>query len=442
MSNQLKPIDLLLSGGTIVTMNPDRDVLQNGAIGVNEGKIIWVGNSQEATKKYAANKTINLDGKVVIPGLVNVHGHWAMTLMRGLLDDCTLEEWLQTIWRVEAALITKENVRVGSQLAMVEMIRSGTTCAADMYWYYHEVTEAAREAGFRIVTGPSFAQIEGFENYRNTNQSIAIDYLDHYADIPLVHPCIQAHSTYTTSGPVLEEVAKLAHDRNLLFITHASESKGELEMVQAMHGKRPIEVLDQYHLLGENTLLAHCVHLTEQEINRLAETGTSVAHCPASNLKLSSGIAPVAALIDKRIKVGIGTDGPASNNDLDLIHEAQLAALVQKGVTGDPKVLPAEKVFSMLTIDGACAMGLGDKIGSLEVGKSADLVVIDLSSANMTPCFNLCSHLIYAASTEDIKHVMVAGQMLMEDRVMLTLDEQEIKDKANLIAVEVAKLKS
>jgi len=442
MSNSSKNVDTLLYGGTIVTMNPNRDVLKNGAVAINGEKIVWIGDAQLGLKEFKAQTHINLEGKVITPGLVNVHGHWAMTLMRGLVDDCALEQWLQTIWRVEAALITKSNVRIGSQLAMVEMIRSGTTCAADMYWYYPDVTEASREAGFRIVTGPSFAEIQGFENYRNTNQEIALAYLDTYADVPLVHPCIQAHSTYTTSPPVLKEVSQLAHSRNLLFITHASESKGELELVQEKHGKRPLEVLDEFGLLGDRTLLAHCVHLTEQEIERLAETGTSVAHCPSSNLKLSSGIAPIAALVENGVNVGIGTDGPASNNDLDLLHEAQLAALMQKGVTGDPRVLPAEKVFSMLTIDGARAMGLEDKIGSIEVGKFADLVMIDVNSANLTPCYNLCSHLIYAASIGDVKHVMIAGKMLMEDRVLLTLNEQEIKDRANHIAIEVAKLKT
>jgi 5-methylthioadenosine/S-adenosylhomocysteine deaminase len=309
-----------------------------------------------------------------------------------------------------------------------------------MYWYYPQVTEAARSAGFRIFTGPSFAEIKGFENYRNTNQTIALEYLAEYRNVPLVHPCIQAHSAYMTSAATLEQVAALTHDQGLVFVTHAAESQGELVQVQEKHGKRPIAVLDEFGLLGDRTLLAHCVHLTDDEIGRLAETGTSVAHCPSSNLKLSSGIARVAAMVEMGVNVGIGTDGAASNNDLDLFHEAQLAALVQKGVTGDPKVLPAEKVFSMLTIDSAYALGLSDLIGSLEVGKSADLAVIDFSAANLTPCYDLYSHLVYALSIADVCHVMVAGQMLMRDRDMLTLDETAIRDQANRIAKEVALL--
>lgn len=437
MSKSPKPVDTLLTGGTIVTMNADRLILKDAALAVEDGKIAWIGVAEQAEDHVSPKDRHDLEGRVVIPGLINVHGHWAMTLVRGLVDDCTLEKWLETVWRVEAALITAETVVTGSQLAMMEMIRGGTTCAADMYWYYRETTEAARAAGFRIVTGPSFAEIEGFEDYRHTNEPIAIEFLDEYAHVPLVHACIQAHSAYTTSPPTLEHVAKLTHDRNLVFVTHASESRGELVQVQEKHGKRPIAVLDGFGLLGERTLLAHCVHLTDEEIERLAETGTSVAHCPSSNLKLSSGIARVADMVAMGITVGIGTDGAASNNDLDLFHEAQLAALVQKGVTGDPKVLPAEKVFSMLTVDGARAVGLADKIGSLEVGKSADLAVIDFSSANLTPCYDLYSHLIYALSVGDVQDVMVAGKLLMKDRALLTLDEEEIRDKTNRIAGEV-----
>ena len=435
-----QPVDTLITGATIITMNAQREIIQNAALAIDAGIITWLGDAEEAGQRFAPRQKYDFQGMVIIPGLINVHGHWAMTLMRGLVDDCTLEKWLQTIWKVEAALISPETVVAGSKLAMVEMIRAGTTCAADMYWYYPQVTEAAREAGFRIFTGPSFAEIDGFENYRNTNQAIAVEYLEEYQNIPLVHPCIQAHSTYMTSSATLEQAAALSHEHELVFVTHAAESRGEMVQVWEKHGKRPIAVLDSYGLLRERTLLAHCVQLTEDEIARLAETGTSVAHCPSSNLKLSSGIAPVSAMVDMGVNVGIGTDGPASNNDLDLFHEAQLAALVQKGVTGDPKVLPAEKVFSMLTIDGARALGLSDLIGSLEVGKSADLAVIDFSSANLTPCYDFYSHLIYALSIADVRHVMVAGQKLMRDRAMLSLDEAGIRDQANRIAKDVARI--
>ena len=439
MTRSLQPVDTLILAGTIITMNARREIRQNAALVIDAGKIVWLGEASEAGNRFEPKEIFDFQDQVIIPGLVNVHGHWAMTLMRGLVDDCTLEKWLQTIWKVEAAVIAARTVVAGSKLAMIEMIRGGTTCAADMYWYYPQVTEAASEAGFRIFTGPSFAEIEGFEDYRNTNRDIALEYLEKYQNVPLVHPCIQAHSAYMTSASTLEQAAALAHDHNLVFVTHASESRGELVQVWEKHGKRPIAVLDDFGLLGDRTLLAHCVHLTDDEIGRLAETRTSVAHCPSSNLKLSSGIARVAAMVEKGVNVGIGTDGAASNNDLDLFSEAQLAALVQKGVTGDPKVLPAEKVFAMLTIDGARALGLSNLIGSLEVGKFADLAVIDFSSANLTPCYDHYSHLIYALSIADVRHVMVAGKLLMKDRSMLTLDEEAIRERTTSIARTIAR---
>ena len=320
---------------------------------------------------------------------------------------------------------------------MIEMIRSGTTCAADMYWHYTESCDSVRYAGFRMVNGPSFADIPGFEKRQDMNYKAAVDFLDRYQGDPLIHLCMQAHSTYTTNQRMLEDIVRITKERNIGFITHASESKGELELVRNKYGKTPIEVLASVGLLGEKTLLAHCVHLSDAEIEHLAATSTSVSHCPSSNLKLSSGIARVADMVRAGVNVSIGTDGPASNNDLDLFHEAQLAALVQKGVTGDPTVLPAEKVFSMLTIDGARALGLGDRVGSLEVGKLADLAVIDFDSVNLTPCYNLYSHLIYGASPADVCHTMIHGKMVMQNRQMLTLEEEKVKSRVRQIAQQI-----
>lgn len=430
-------VDFLLVGGTIVTMDTDRSMIQNGTIAVKDSKIVWIGTKQEEGIQFEPAQTLDIRDKVVIPGMVNTHGHWAMTLFRGLADDLTLESWLEKIWKVEVAVISPATVIAGSELAMIEMIRSGTTCAADMYWHYTESCDSVRRAGFRMVNGPSFADIPGFEKRQDMNYKAAIDFLDRYQGDPLIHLCMQAHSTYTTNQRMLEDVVRITKERNIGFITHASESKGELELVRNKYGKTPIEVLDSFGLLGEKTLLAHCVHLTDAEIERLAETNTSVSHCPSSNLKLSSGIARVADMVRAGVNVSIGTDGPASNNDLDLFHEAQLAALVQKGITDDPTVLPAEKVFSMLTIDGARAVGLEDRVGSLEVGKLADLVVIDFDSVNLTPCYNLYSHLIYAASPADVCHTMIHGKMVMQNREMLTLEEEKVKYEVRKIAQQI-----
>ena len=431
------PVDYLFTGGTILTMDKRRRIIQNGAVAVKNSKIEWIGTQEEAEGRFIAAQKLDLNGKVLIPGLINAHGHWAMTLFRGLVDDRPLEAWLQTIWKVEAAFINAENVVTGTEFAMVEMIRSGTTCAADMYWEFEEAFESIRQAGFRLVNGPIFAEIPGFENRQNVNYDSALELLDRYQQDPLIHLRIQAHSTYTTNQNILEDIARIAQDRHLGFITHASESKGELEIVRQKYGKTPIEVLDSVGLLGKETLLAHCVHLSDREIERLAETGTSVVHCPSSNLKLSSGIARIADLVQAGVNVAIGTDGPASNNVLDLFHEAQLAALVQKGVTGDPTVLPAEKVFAMLTIEGAQAVGLADRIGSIETGKLADLAVVNFDAVNLTPCYDIYSHLIYAASAADVSDVMIHGRLVMQDRKLLTLDEAKLKTQIRKIAQNV-----
>ncbi|PKO05695.1 MAG: N-ethylammeline chlorohydrolase [Chloroflexi bacterium HGW-Chloroflexi-3] len=430
-------VDFLLVGGTIVTMDSERRIIQNGIVAVKNSKIVWIGALDQVGTRFDPAQTLDVSEKVIIPGMVNAHGHWAMTLFRGLIDDCSLESWLEKIWKVEAVIISAKSVVAGSELAMIEMIRSGTTCAADMYWQYDETFEAVRRAGFRMVNGPSFANIPGFENRKDVNYNAAVEFLDRYHGDPLIHLRMQAHSTYTTNQKMLEDIVRIAEERNIGFITHASESKGELELVRKKYGKTPIEVLDSVGLLGEKTLLAHCVHLSDVEIERLAETHTSVAHCPSSNLKLSSGIARVAEMVRAGVNVSIGTDGAASNNDLDLFHEAQLAALVQKGITGDPTVLPGEKVFSMLTIDGARAVGLADRVGSIEVGKLADLVVVDFDSANLTPCYDLYSHFIYAISASNVCHVMINGKMIMQNRQMLTLDEEKVKSQVRGIAQQI-----
>jgi len=430
-------VDYLFENGTLVTMDPQRRILVNASLAVKGSQIIWVGPVGEASTRFLPAQRIDLSGKVAAPGLINAHGHWAMTLFRGLVDDCPLEAWLNTIWKVERAFTSPENVTAGSRLAMIEMIRGGTTCAADMYWQFRYTTEAAREAGFRIINGPSFTDIVGFKGMSSVGVDSAIEYLDRYRSDPLVHLCVQTHSTYTTDLQMMEHAWRLSAERGLLFITHAAESRAEVETVQEKYGCSPIEVLDAAGLLGERTLLAHCVHLSDAEIARLAETGASVAHCPSSNLKLASGIARVADMLRAGVNVAIGTDGAASNNDLDLFTEAQLAAMVQKGVAGDPSALPAAEVFAMLTCNGARAVGMGDRIGSLEEGKLADIMVLDMDAPNLVPCFDLYSQLIYAAKAADVCHVMIHGKMVMQDRQMLTLDESAVKEQVRRIARDI-----
>jgi 5-methylthioadenosine/S-adenosylhomocysteine deaminase len=436
MNPSSTPVDILLEHATIVSMDGQRRIYQDSALAVLGSRIHWIG-PQEQAAQFLPRQRLDLRGKVLIPGIVNTHGHWAMALYRGLVDDTPLEQWLDVFWKVEKRYNSPENVEAGAQLAIIEMLRSGTTCAADMYWQYRATTQAARGAGFRMINGPSFTEILGFEDQQNVTRAGASEYIETYRDDPLVHVCVQAHSTYTTNMDQLEFARRLAEDNHLLFITHASESRSEVETVRAKYGRSPIEVLDAAGLLNDHTLLAHCVHLSDAEIERLAATRTSVAHCPSSNLKLASGIARVADMLRAGVNVSIGTDGPASNNDLDMFEEMRLAALLQKGVTLDPTVLPAEKAFAMITIDGARAFGLADQIGSVEVGKVADLAVLDFSAPNLTPTYDLYSQLVYAASAANVVHTIVNGRVLMQDRCMLTLDEEAVKAKVNAVAAQV-----
>jgi 5-methylthioadenosine/S-adenosylhomocysteine deaminase len=437
MEKTVEHFDTLITGATLLTMDPQRRVIEDGVLGIRGQKITFVGSRAELPEGVEAREKLEMAGKVVMPGLINTHGHIAMTLFRGYVHDLALEDWLAKIWKVEAQTVSAENVKAGVELAMVEMLRSGTTAAADMYFQFPTVCQTTSEAGFRLFNGPSFAIIPGFEQKKNVYYEAALEMLDMVKGYPLVHPCVQAHSTYTASLAMLEEITRIKAERGLIFVTHAAESLGELTQVRELYQKTPIEVLDEVGLLDRNTLLAHGVHLSDADLDLLAERDASIAHCPQSNLKLSSGIARVAEMLRRGINVSLGTDGTASNNDLDLFHEAQTAALVQKGVTMDPTVLPAEQVVAMLTINGARSFGLEDQLGSLELGKLADLAVLDFESANLTPCYDIYSHLVYSASPHDVCHTMVNGRWLMVDRKLLTLDEEAIKAKVRKIAGEI-----
>lgn len=437
MEKQAEYFDTLISGATLLTMDPQRRIIEDGVLGIRGQKIAWVGTRPELPKNVETRESLEMPGKVLMPGLINTHGHIAMTLFRGFVHDVALEGWLAKIWKVESQIVSEENVKAGVELALVEMLRSGTTAAADMYFQFQAVCQTTSEAGFRLFNGPSFAVIPGFEVKKNVYYEAALEMLDMVKGYPLVHPCVQAHSTYTASLAMLEEITRIKAERGLIFVTHAAESLGEMRQVRELYNQTPIEVLDAVGLLDRNTLLAHGVHLSDAELDLLAERGTSIAHCPQSNLKLSSGIARVAEMLKRGINVSLGTDGSASNNDLDLFHEAQTAALVQKGISMDPTVMPAEEVVAMLTINGARSFGLEDKLGSLEVGKLADLAVLDFESANLTPCYDIYSQLVYSVSPHDVCHTMVNGRWLMRDRKLLTLDEEAIKVKVRRIAVEI-----
>lgn len=427
MTAGTKEADLLIRGGIVVTVDSQARVFEQGAVAVRGPDIVAVGPLDVVRAQVEAGAELDATGMAVLPGLVNAHTHLAMTIFRGLADDAPLDRWLEKIWMMEKTFATAENVRVGCLLAFAELIRSGTTTAADMYWHRDVATELARQVGMRLVNGPAFIDFVGPDGIDPAQRmTLAREFLERYRSDPLIATCVQAHATYSVPLELLETTRDLMLEYDVPFVTHASETASEVATVLERYGRRPVELLDSLGLLGPKTVLAHAVHLQDEEIERLAGSGTSVVHCPQSNLKTGAGIARVAELLQAEVNVALGTDGAASNNDLDLWGEMYLAALLQKGVRQDPTVLPARQALSMATMGGARALALQDKIGSLEPGKRADIILVDLERPHLTPLYDVYSHLVYAVHSGDVRTVIIHGRPIMRDRALLTIDEREV----------------
>ena len=423
--------DLLITGGKIVTMDTERRIIENGALVISGNKIQEIYSAGELPGDHKAHKTINADGKVIIPGLINAHGHIAMTLFRGFVEDLVLQKWLERVWRYELSALDEDSVRAGSKLAFAEMIRGGVTCAHDMYWHYMATIDLAEEIGFRLISGPPITGIgdPDFDEMINTAHNV----LEKIKDYHFIHPIIQAQSTYTTTPEMMGKVYEFKQEYGVPFTTHASENQAEVDDVCEQYGKRPIELLQSYNLLDRGTILAHCVKLQDHEIALLSESKTSVAHCPESNLKLGSGIARIADMIEAGVNICIGTDGAASNNDLDLLGEIRTAALLQKGYYENPEVLTTMQAMEMATINGAKAYGLDENLGTLEPGKRADIVIIDFDKSHLTPCHDIYAHLVYSVNKADVDTVLIDGKIHLEDGELTTLDEASIKAEVRAI---------
>ncbi|MFF7980818.1 amidohydrolase [Streptomyces sp. NPDC007901] len=424
-------IDLLVRGGDVLTVDEGSTVVRDGAVAVHEGRIVAVGAAGELAERYPARETIDAEGCLVLPGLVNAHTHLAMTLLRGRADDVTLQGFLERVLTWEAELLAPKNVAAAVRLAVAESVRAGVTSALDMYWFHEAAEAAAREAGWRLHTGPTFMDVpeppDGLAHEERLTW--ARRDLEARGDARPGHrPVVFAHSAYTLSPAQLTEVFALAREFGALVHIHAAENATEVATVEVKHGRRPVELLDSLGLLGPDVLLAHAVDLTGREIAALARTGTAVAHCPVSNLKLGCGIAPVPRLLGAGVTVGLGTDGAVSSNSLDVLGAVRQAALVHKA-GGDPTAVGAEQAVRMATIEGARALGLGDQLGSLEVGKRADLIVVDLDAPHLRPLHDPWSTLAYAAHSADVRDTVVDGRVLMRGRELLTLDERAVLDE-------------
>jgi len=423
--------DLLIAGGRIVTMDAERRIIDDGALAISGNKIQGIFSAGELPSNCRARKTIKADGKVIIPGLINAHSHIAMTLFRGFVEDLVLHRWLERVWQYELTQLNEDSVRAGSKLAFAEMIHSGVTCVHDMYWHYMAVIDLAEEIGCRLISGPSVTSIgdPDFDEMFNAARSA----LERIKTYHFVQPIIQAHSTYTTTPAMMHKVRELKQEYGVSFTTHAAENQAEVDDVREQYGKTPIELLHSYNLLDTRTILAHCVKLQDHEIALLSESGTHVAHCPESNLKLGSGIARIAELIEAGVNVCIGTDGAASNNDLDLLGEIRTAALLQKGYYENPEVLTTMQAMEMATINGAKAYGLDRILGSLEPGKRADIVIIDFDKSHLTPCHDVYAHLVYSVNKADVDTVLIDGKIHLEHGNLTTLDEGAIKAEVRAI---------
>jgi 5-methylthioadenosine/S-adenosylhomocysteine deaminase len=429
--NKKQKADLIIANGTLLTLASGSVPIQNGAVAISGGRIAALGTTPEIRKSFVASKSINALGGLIMPGLVNAHTHAAMTCYRGLADDLPLMEWLNQFVFPAEAKSDGDQVYWSTLLACAEMIRSGTTTFCDMYLFEDRVAQAAKEARIRAVVGevlydfpsPHYGPIEkGLE----FTESL----IKHWQKDPLVTIAIEPHALYTCSPDLLKKCRSLADRYGASLITHLSENQGEVEEVMKKYGRRPVDHLENLGLLSSPLIACHCVWLTEEEMDLLARRKVRVVHNPESNMKLASGVAPVPDLLARGVTVGLGTDGCASNNNLDLFQEMDSAAKLHKVHRLDPTVMPSQTVLEMATLGGARVLGMEKEIGSLEAGKKADVIVLDLNRPHLQPVYNLTSHLVYSATGADVRDVIIDGKVVMENRKILTLDEEEVLDKA------------
>src|ERR1700694_1442381 len=433
--------DLLVTGATVVTMDADRRIIEDGAVAVKGDAIVALGPRLEIERKYAGTQVINARGKLMLPGFINGHTHVPMTLLRGLKDDVTLEEWLtKSIFPAEAKNVTEDFVRWGTRLAAAEQIRGGVTTFADMYYFEDAVAEETKAAGMRGVLGETFIDFPAPDNKTN---AAMLDYtekfLKRWQGDPLIHAAAAPHSIYTCSQRTLQDSAALARKYHAPILIHVAEMKKELNDSREKNGTTPVQYLDKLGILGPDLVAAHCIFVDEADRKILAQRQAGCVHNPSSNMMLASGVSPVPELRAAGVALGLGTDGPAgSNNDLDLMEEMDLAAKLQKITRMDPLALGAKAVVEMATIDGAKALHMEKEIGSLEPGKKADLIVIGLNEPNAVPMYDVYAQLAYALKGNDVESVVIGGRTVMRDRKLLTVKEDEAVAKAREYGKRVA----
>lgn len=435
-----RQVAIIVTGAAVVTVDGERHIFNPGAVAIDGTTIAAVGPASDIAARFKASQQIDAAGSIVIPGLINTHEHAPMVLYRGLADDLRLQDWLEKyIFPAEAKTVSREMVRIGTRLAALEMIQSGTTAYADMYYFEEEIARATKAAGIRGVLGQTIIQFP-VADAKTPQEALARTetFIKEFVNDDLIVPAVAPHSPYTVDAKDLLASRALATKYGVPVLIHVAETETELGASKKAHsGMSPVAYLQSIGFWGPRTVVKHGVWVDAADIQLLRSHQVAVSHNPESNMKLASGIAPVPEYLAAGVTVGLGTDGAASNNDLDMFEAMRFAALLHKVKTNNPQTLPAATVLEMATIQGARALGLERQIGSLEAGKRADLVVVSTSNARLTPMYDPVSHLVYAAHGEDVRTVMVNGRVLMRDRKMLTLDEAAVLADARKFAVSV-----
>jgi 5-methylthioadenosine/S-adenosylhomocysteine deaminase len=431
--NKREKVDLIVTGGTAVAMDSARSIYDDGIVVVRGDTIVAVGPRIELEGKYQASQTIAAKGKLVLPGFINGHTHVPMTLFRGLHDDVTLNDWLyKYIFPAEAKNVNEEFVRWGTRLAAAEQIRGGVTTFADMYYFEDAVAEETKAAGMRGVLGETFIDFPAPDNKSEAEMLAYTEkFLKRWQGDPLIHAAVAPHSIYTCSQKTLQDASALARKYHAPILIHTAEMKKEWDDSQKQNGMSPVQYLDKIGVLGPDVVSAHCIYVDKADQATLAQRQVGCVHNPSSNMMLASGVSPVAEMRAAGVAVGLGTDGPAgSNNDLDLMEEMDLAAKLAKITKMDPLALNAKAVVEMATVDGARALHMEKEIGSLEAGKKADLILIDLDEPNAVPMYDVYAQLAYALKGSDVATVVIGGRVVMRDRKVLTVNEEEVMAKA------------
>ena len=425
-------VDLLVTGGTVVTMDAQRRVIEDGAVAIRGDSIVAVGPRAEIESRFEAAQTIDAHGALVMPGLINGHAHAAMSLFRGLADDLALDEWLQKyIFPAEARNVTPDFVEWGTRLGVLEMLRGGITTYADMYYFEDVVARVTKDAGMRGVLGETIIDFPAPDN-KTPGEALAYTqkYLNQWKGDPLIIAAVAPHSIYTFSAKTLQDAATLARRNGAPLLIHIAEAQFELEQSREKHGATPVAYLERAGILGPDVIGAHCIWVDQADIATLAHFNVGCINNPSSNMKTAAGVMPVPEMLAAGEPIGLATDGAASNNNQDMFEEMDLAAKLQKIARMNPRALPEKQVVEMATINGARALHLEKIIGSLETGKKADLILVDIGAPHATPMYDVYSELVYALKASDVRTVVIAGNVVMRDRRMLTLDEKEILAKA------------